>query len=370
MNQEDNQSQDSINEKQIENNLKDLLERILLNADKFIDTKEELNQIEGQLKDYENLSHLIGIIKAVFTNMMMKVEKKMSKLEKQIDPNYSQTYSMRTDEEYDKLEQTMIKYEVEIRNHIRVEQQLKLYAESIQTKLDESEMNRTELLNTTKQLISNLKRENQTYHEVQQKLKNEIIHLKQIISGLEKENRRKSLDLSQRDQLKLQCKANQQSISQSYQLQKQNHEKSFQEYKGNIKQSQKCITTTDNNEIPINSQQSLKQNYYNIIHQGNIANKAEIQKVTQQKEIYRGYGQRLKSKNNSLSNIQDVIQSVSVQDRKKVLNSQTISKNSSQDNSQVIKFKESGDLSRSKSSRRANLGQKLIIVESQIKLTC
>ncbi|CAD8205612.1 unnamed protein product [Paramecium octaurelia] len=369
MNQEDNQSQDSINEKQIENNLKDLLERILLNADKFIDTKEELNQIEGELKDYENLSHLIGIIKAVFTNMMMKVEKRISKLEKQIDPNLSQTYSMRTDEEYEKLEQTMIKYEVEIRNHIRIEQQLKLYAESIQTKLDESEVNRTELLNTTKQLISNLKRENQTYHEVQQKLKNEIVCLKQIISGLEKENRRKSLDLSQRDHIKLQCKANQQSISQSFQLQKQNHEKSFQENKGNIKQNQKCITT-ENHEIPINSQQSLKQNYYNIINQGNAANKADLQKATQQKEVNRAYGQRLRSKNNSLSNIQDVIQSVSVQDRKKGLNSQTISKNSSQDNSQVVKYKETGDLSRSKSSRRGNLGQKLIIVESQIKLTC
>ena len=53
------------------------MERILLKAEKFVDTKEDLNQIEEELKDYENLSHLIGIIKAVFTNLMDKLEKKL-----------------------------------------------------------------------------------------------------------------------------------------------------------------------------------------------------------------------------------------------------------------------------------------------------
>ncbi|CAD8103670.1 unnamed protein product [Paramecium sonneborni] len=366
MNQESNLFQESINERQLENNLKDLLERILLNAEKFINTREELNQIQEELKDYENLSHLIGIIKAVFTNMMIKLEKKISKLENQVDPNLSQTYNIRTEEEYEKLEQTMIKYEVEIRNHIRIEQQLKLYAESIQTKLDESEANRVELFNTTKQLISNLKRENQTYHEVQQKLKNEVICLKQIINGLEKENIKKSSDVSQRDQLKPNSKVPQQPITQLFQLQNQKIEKSFSEYKGNQKQQYKG-TKTDDNEIPIKSQQSLKQNYYNIINYGNSANK-DLLKVIQQKDGNRSYVKQSKSKNNSLSNIQDIIQNISVQDRKRGLVSQSISKNSSQENSQQVKQK--GNLSRSKTSRRTKVGQKLIIMESQIKLTC
>ncbi|CAD8177678.1 unnamed protein product [Paramecium pentaurelia] len=360
MNQDYNQNFEVINEIKLENNLKDLLERVLLNAEKFIDSKEELNQIERELKDYENLYHLTDIIKVVFTNMMMKVEQKLMKLEKMIDPQ--QTFSMRTDQEYEKLEQNMIKYEVEIRNHIRIEQQLKLYAESIQSKLDESEINRNELLNTTKQLISNLKRENQTYYEVQKKLKNEITSLNQIINGLEKENRRQSQDLSQRDQIKTQNKTNQQTTNLSIPLQSRS-----QQYKIDLK-NEKSFIEQKGNDIPIKSQQSLKQNYYNFINHGNIANKVEVQKLIQSKEVYRGNGQRFKSKNNSLSNIQDIIQSGSVQDRKKGLVSQTISKNSSQENSQIIKYKESGDINRSKSSKRANISQKLILMESQIKL--
>ncbi|CAD8059227.1 unnamed protein product [Paramecium primaurelia] len=368
MDQIDNFSMGSINEKEIENNLKDLLERVLLNIEKFIETKEELNQVEAELKDYESLSHLIGIIKAVFTNLMMKVEKKISKLEKQIDPNHSMTKSLRSDEEYEKLEQTLIKYESEIRNHIRIEQQLKLYAESIQNKLDESESSRAELLETTKKLISNLKRENQTYHENQQKLNIEIASLKQIINNLEKENRRKSLDLSQRDYLKTQSKKNQQPIIQQLQLQNQRNQKSYSEHKLNsqINHTSNTIETT---EIPIKSQQSLKQNYYNIINYGHQANKVDVLKVIQQKDLNKIYGQKLKSKNNSLSTIQDLIQSVSVQDRKKGIISQPVSKNSSQNNSQIQKYKETCDQSRSKSSRRANIGTKQIQIESQIKLT-
>ncbi|CAD8068759.1 unnamed protein product [Paramecium sonneborni] len=368
MNQNENYSITSINEKQIENNLKDLLERVLLNIEKFIETKEELNQVEAELKDYESLSHLVGIIKAVFTNLMLKVDKKISKLEKQIDPNYSISKSIRSDEEYEKLEQTLIKYEGEIRNHIRIEQQLKLYAESIQNKLDDSESSRGELLETTKKLISNLKRENQTYHETQQRLNIEIANLKQIINNLEKENRRKSLDLSQRDYLKTSTKKNQQPNIQQLQLQNQRNQKSYSEHKL-TSQINHTSNTLESNEIPIKSQQTLKQNYYNIINYGHQAYKPDILKVIQQKDFNKIYGQQIKSKNNSLSTIHDLVQSVSVQDRKKGIISQPVSKNSSQDNSQIQKFKDICDQNRSKSSRRANIGKKQILIESQIKLT-
>ncbi|CAD8089662.1 unnamed protein product [Paramecium sonneborni] len=368
MNQNENYSIASINEEEIENNLKDLLERVLLNIEKYIETKEELNQVEAELKDYESLAHLVGIIKAVFTNLMLKVEKKISKLEKQVDPNHSITKSLRSDEEYEKLEQTLIKYESEIRNHIRIEQQLKLYAESIQNKLDESETSRVELLETTKKLISNLKRENQTYHESQQRLNIEISSLKQIINNLEKENRKKSLDLSQRDYLKTCTKKNQQPITQQLQLQNQRNQKSYSEHKLTTQINQ-TSNTLESHEIPIKSQQSLKQNYYNIINYVQQGNKADVLKVIQQKDFSKIYGQKLKSKNNSLSTIHDLIQSVSVQDRKKGIISQPVSKNSSQNNSQIQKYKETCDQSRSKSSRRANIGTKQILIESQIKLT-
>ena len=53
-------------------------------------------------------------------------------------------------EEYEKLEKVLQKYEAEVRKHIRMEQQLKLYAESIQQKLDESEQQRSDLLEQSK----------------------------------------------------------------------------------------------------------------------------------------------------------------------------------------------------------------------------
>ncbi|CAD8082603.1 unnamed protein product [Paramecium primaurelia] len=64
-------------DKELENNLKDLLERILVYVEKYIETKEELNQIENELKDYESLSYLVGIIKVIFTKLMLKIEKKL-----------------------------------------------------------------------------------------------------------------------------------------------------------------------------------------------------------------------------------------------------------------------------------------------------
>lgn len=46
--------------------------------EKFIETKEDLNYVESELKDYENLTCLVGIIKVIFSNLMIKVEKKVS----------------------------------------------------------------------------------------------------------------------------------------------------------------------------------------------------------------------------------------------------------------------------------------------------
>lgn len=68
----------SFADKELEQSLKDLLERILLQMEKFIETKEDLNHVESELKDYENLTCLVGIIKVIFTNLMNKVERKIT----------------------------------------------------------------------------------------------------------------------------------------------------------------------------------------------------------------------------------------------------------------------------------------------------
>jgi hypothetical protein len=63
-------------DKNLEPALKDLLEKILLFLEKFIETKEDLQQVESELKDYENLACLVNIIKTVFNTLANKIDLK------------------------------------------------------------------------------------------------------------------------------------------------------------------------------------------------------------------------------------------------------------------------------------------------------
>ncbi|CAD8082601.1 unnamed protein product [Paramecium primaurelia] len=280
------------------------------------------------------------------------------------------------DEEYDKLEQTLIKYEQEIRNHISVEQQLKLYAESIQSKLDESEQIRQELLETTKNNISKLKRENQELNEKEQQLQQEVNNLKQTISNLEKENKRKSIDSNQRDYL--QALINKQSNQSSNQQKNGPNQKfnldqrqinSHSEHKSNPKQFIK-----EQQELILPTQSSQKLNYYSIITNVNNKQKSEVIKSMQQKDFNNIYSQIMRTKHNSLSSINDLIQNASQQDKKRLDQFQSISKNSSQNNSMIQKNRESKQIEplelqqRSKSSKRAEDIIKYQTLESLIKL--
>ncbi|CAD8097518.1 unnamed protein product [Paramecium primaurelia] len=60
--------------------------------------------------------------------------------------------------DYDQLEKAVQKAEAEIRNHIRVEQQMKLYSDSLQDKIDQLEMEKQELLDKNKTLLQSQER--------------------------------------------------------------------------------------------------------------------------------------------------------------------------------------------------------------------
>ncbi|CAD8142453.1 unnamed protein product [Paramecium pentaurelia] len=79
--------------------------------------------------------------------------------------------------DYEALEKQVQKYEHEIRKHIRMEQQIKLYAESLQQKLEEQESVNECLINT-KQLVNSLKKENQQLIEQIKRLQSENYMLK------------------------------------------------------------------------------------------------------------------------------------------------------------------------------------------------
>ncbi|CAK73309.1 unnamed protein product (macronuclear) [Paramecium tetraurelia] len=86
--------------------------------------------------------------------------------------------------DYEALEKQVQKYEHEIRKHIRMEQQIKLYAESLQQKLEEQE-GINDCLSNTKQLVNviipnfqSLKKENQQLIEQVKRLQSENYMLK------------------------------------------------------------------------------------------------------------------------------------------------------------------------------------------------
>jgi len=154
----------------IEESLKGLLDKMLDYFQKFIKTDNDLQELEEKLNDYDNLTTLVKIISEVFSSLTEKMDKLVSRED---------------NENYDELEKIVQKYEAEIRTHIQVEQQLKLYAESLQSKVDDSEKNRTDLLDQTKNMINDVKRDNQKLAESCKRLKDENKELLQKVKELE-----------------------------------------------------------------------------------------------------------------------------------------------------------------------------------------
>ncbi|KAL4480148.1 hypothetical protein ABPG74_020664 [Tetrahymena malaccensis] len=162
---------------QLENSMKDLLEKILTYMEKFIKTKDDLQAIESKLNDYDNLNSLLDIIKSIFSHLTAKIDEQLPKDKTQ------QKATNENNEDYDQLEKILQKHEAEIRTHIRLEQQLKLYAENLQSKLDESEQARSELLESTKAMINDIKRQNNALSEQLSKLQQENQTLIEQVKG-------------------------------------------------------------------------------------------------------------------------------------------------------------------------------------------
>ncbi|CAD8081954.1 unnamed protein product [Paramecium sonneborni] len=338
-------------DREIENSLKDLLERILIQLEKYIETKNDLNEIEKELKDYENLTQLVNIIKVVFTNLIIKIDKKVQKLEQIADLNVS-SKSIRIEDEYERLEQTVIKCESEIRNHIRLEQQLKLYAESIQTKLDESEATRNELLETTKKVMNNLKKENQKFYEENTKLITDITSYKQKILQYENEQYQKNIKYDQVDYEIQQANKNSQQIKELVQRKPNSKETNKTSSYSEHKLSSQLQESTD---YPTQSQGSLKQNYFNILQQQQQQLQQQIyQQQENQKSVH--------GKHNSISSINDIIQQqIIIKDKKASLVNYIASKknykNSQIQQKTIQETIQTQPRSRSGSARR-NLNQK------------
>ena len=97
-------------------------------------------------------------------------------IEEQVDD-----YILQKENEPQEYETILIKYENDIRGHIRIEHQLKLYADNLQTELEQCEREKNGLL----QMISKYRKNNHSNTNVISVYEKEIVNLKNEISILQ-----------------------------------------------------------------------------------------------------------------------------------------------------------------------------------------
>lgn len=106
---------------------------------------EKLDNYEKRVKRADSLLHILEVIHGMFKDLMKKIDDSLNLAVKEdieqgnTDLDESQVRSEIGEENYQNLEKVLQKYEAEIRNHIRIEQQLKIYTESLQEKFDDKE---------------------------------------------------------------------------------------------------------------------------------------------------------------------------------------------------------------------------------------
>lgn len=114
--------------------------------------------------------------------------------------NISDTDSVRSMEEPPKDYEAMLqKYEAEVRNHIKIEQQLKLHIECVQDKLDDSEKTRDKLEKEKTKLEDDFKKDQQRLKDLLSLREKEIEQLQTDFKKLLKTNEDLKISLYSRE---------------------------------------------------------------------------------------------------------------------------------------------------------------------------
>jgi chromosome segregation ATPase len=157
-------------EKHIQNLLNLLikgLQKLDIN-EKIFDKFQNVFYSSDSLEEY--LDGLYEMLKVLVTSMDVRLKKdsleksaKSSKIretekKKKIEQNEStlQNNKVLSDPNYENLEKVLQKYEAEIREHIRIEQQLKIYSDGLEEKIAEKEAETADKMKEMKKQISQL----------------------------------------------------------------------------------------------------------------------------------------------------------------------------------------------------------------------
>eukprot|EP00347_Sterkiella_histriomuscorum_P023839 403333209 len=352
----------SENQKLIES-LIDLYLSVKIRSNDEIDnyTEDMLSKERQKLRDTDAYTILDYIKTSIEILMNMKMEeyetsnggdqskssKSKAKLKRPSDPQsiannnqISDTESMRSMDEPPKDYEAMLqKYEAEVRNHIKIEQQLKLHIECVQDKLDDSEKAREKMKKEKSSQDEEITKDLQRYKELLSLREKEIESLKKeykrVLSG--NEEFKKKIDLLERENRSFVTKGAQSAthsglVGKDMPLRsvtvignKTIHEKSSSQaileelkYNQNFenhttdqrnKQSNKAQLQQQNLSI---GQVNLNQKYHNMVRSelSKMKNEAEIfdpntqQQYQQQQQQYQGQQTIQKSPDRMINNQQ------------------------------------------------------------------
>lgn len=151
------------NEEDKEDILNRILAKMVKEYQKYIDTQEQatelqqilcnVKQVMERLDDQENyVPVLLSYLELIMDKGCQYVARRLERLqgergeegdrgqEVHFNDSHEVSISNRAEEDYEKLEEMLQKYEGEVRNHIRTEQQLKMFVENLQEKVDEDNL--------------------------------------------------------------------------------------------------------------------------------------------------------------------------------------------------------------------------------------
>lgn len=169
--------------------------------EKIVTNQDEIVLIEGKLHDYETINELTDILLDVWSFFSVKLTERLDST-----PQASEISL----QEYKKLEESLQKHEGQIRNHIAVEQQLRLCAETFQNKVEELEKEKekesflnkeaTETLKTqlyeSQTVVNNMKKTIEIYQKTISKQEKSLEEMKKKMFQGSISDERKVLGLS------------------------------------------------------------------------------------------------------------------------------------------------------------------------------
>ena len=144
-------------------------------------TPKQFERIEGMFSDSDSLSEILHSISKMATMISEHITKRESASTKIQSPQFQaqiENHEHTNEENYLNLEKMVQKYEKEIRDHIRMEQQLNIYAQSLEEELDG-----LKLSYVSKSVVDDLEKQLGNSKREVERLRAEKTNLEQLIKN-------------------------------------------------------------------------------------------------------------------------------------------------------------------------------------------